>query len=157
MIGTDQEPNREALAALNAALGEGNYQIQYEQGPHGVKAIVSTHEKPSRSWNTRFGSGLERVQVDAVWQEFTSRIGKSAGTVEPEQGTTHAEPNAVAASENELGRDNAHVEGGTGTAENPAPGGGGTFESSTADEGGVAPAPSEGDEGEGSRTDPTRR
>jgi hypothetical protein len=83
MIGIDQEPNRETLAALNGALGEGNYQVQYEQTEHGVRAIVRTHEKPPRTWNTRFAAGLAREQVDAVWQEFASRISKSNGKVEP--------------------------------------------------------------------------
>jgi hypothetical protein len=144
MIGIDQEPSRERLAELNAALGEGNYAIAYEQTENGVRGIVKTHEKPPRLWSTRFGPNLEAVQVDAVWQEFTSRISKTVGNVEPEQQV----PVAAAPTE---ASDHTRVEGGTGTSEAASSGGGERFESSTVD--GDVPSP----EPEGSHTDPDRR
>lgn len=141
MIGIDQEPNREALAALNAALGEGNYQIQYEQAENGVIGIVRTHETPSRTWKTRFSPGLAPEQVAAVWQEFSSRINKSFGELEAAPattgaatgwgGTSPAEGEPVATPDNAPGVDHASVESGTGSG---GSGGAEPFESSTADE-----------------------
>jgi hypothetical protein len=74
VIGVEQEPSREALDRLNKALGEGQYTIEYRQAPNGVAVIVQTRELPSRAWTTHVQPGVPRASVDAVWQEFTSRI-----------------------------------------------------------------------------------
>lgn len=73
MIGTDQEPSRKVLDALNGVFGDGQYQIAYEQEATGVKGIVRTRENPSREYTTRFSPGLVPEQVEAVWLELVAR------------------------------------------------------------------------------------
>ena len=78
MIGTDQEPSREILDRLNAALGEGKYEIRYEDSQQGPRAIVRLREEPpagfSRETAILFANGAARQQVDAVWQEAAARL-----------------------------------------------------------------------------------
>lgn len=95
MIGTDQQPSQEALATLTKALGEGQYEVQYQEDANGILGIVRTRETPPREWKTRFSSQLTREQVDAVWRELTSRIAKIAGSAtaqQPSQDGTQASP-----------------------------------------------------------------
>lgn len=78
MIGTDQEPAREILDRLNATLGEGKYEIRYEEGMQGVRAIVRLREDPpagvSRETAVLFAPGAAKQQVAAVWQEAAERL-----------------------------------------------------------------------------------
>lgn len=82
MIGIDQEPNTEQLAALNHALGDGKYRLSFEQAEGFVRAIVRTNEQPPREVSTQFPPNIAREQIDATWQEFISRAKATLGQTE---------------------------------------------------------------------------
>lgn len=73
------EPTLEQLAALRKASGDEQSTIHFERIAGGTRVTIRTTEQPPREWSTTVDPASDEHQRKGVYDEFASRIERSAG------------------------------------------------------------------------------